>query len=124
MAEKYIAGVDYVSINGQVMEVNTDSVSVPLTQNGRETLLSTQGAVGARRVANAAFVSFTAIVRDPTEWEELLKNTDLTITVAFSNGRNYVLSDAWCTDAPEFDGNAGTVQMRFEGRSGGFVNEV
>ena len=123
MAETYIAGVDYVSINGEVMEVTTDSVTVPLTPNGRETLLSTQGAVGARRVASAAFVAFTAIIADPTQWEALLSETDLTITVAFSNGRTDVLSDAWCTDAPEFDGNAGTVSLRFEGKSGGFVNE-
>lgn len=123
MAETYVAGVDYVSINGKVMEVTTDSVSVPLTQNGRETLLSTQGAVGARRVASAAFVAFTAIITDPQEWSDILTQTDLTINVAFSNGRTYVLSNAWCTDAPEFDGNAGTLSLRFEGKSGGFINE-
>ena len=117
---KCLGGELYIKVNGIQMHAAQGTMTVPLNSVTKTSQAATDGVVGYTSAIRVPFVeaSFFKTADFPMD---ILEADNLTVTVDFVDGSTYNLSDAWVANDADFDGSTGQVQLRFEGKKGGFI---
>jgi len=111
------AGTCYIKVDGTQLEVS-GSVEIPLNTTVRETVLSTQGAVGYKETKRAPYVKLDAVFTRNFPLESLTDADSMTVTAELANGKTYVLSEAWLEGEANANPSDGTVTLTFNGLKG------
>ena len=117
---KCLGGVFYIKVNGIQMHAAQGTMTVPLNKVTKTSQAATDGVVGYTSNVRVPFVeaSFFKTADFPME---ILDADNLTVTVDFTDGSVYNLSDAWVANDADLDGSTGQTQIRFEGKKGDFI---
>lgn len=117
MAGQRIAGVCYIKLDGEQLEVK-GSVEVPLSSTMRETQMGANGPAGFSEMAQRPFIKLTAFFPPNFPIEKVTESTDLTVTAELANGKTYVLSQAWMEGEGTVSNDDGTTELEFSGMRG------
>ncbi|QQR69115.1 MAG: phage tail tube protein [Alphaproteobacteria bacterium] len=120
MPNKRIAGVCFIKVDGQQLQVKGD-VEVPITSLKRETVMGLSGPAGYKETAEAPYVKVTALFTSTLPLDKIIGNTEMTVTAELANGKVYVLSGAYLTDQASAKADDGTIELNFEGARGEFL---
>lgn len=117
MAGKRIAGICYIKVDGQQLEV-AGGVECPLMDVKREAVMGSAGVSGYKETALKPYIKVSANVRSDFPLETLRTNTELTVTAELANGKVYTLSSAWVEGEPSIKAEEGTIELEFAGMKG------
>lgn len=115
MSSKRAAGTCYVKCNGSQLAV-TGTVEVPLTSVEREPITTSAGAYFSEKDV-IPYVKVECLVHPDFPREDLTTDTDMSVTVEFSNGGVYVLSGGWLAN-PAAQKDDGKTELEFNGSKG------
>ena len=110
-----VAGTCYIKIDGTQLTLK-GGVEAPLMDVERETVVPGY----YKEEDMAPWVKFTAVHTPDFPLTALTTGTDMTITAELKNGRVYVLSGAYLVDKASVNGEAGTIDLQFDGVKGGW----
>lgn len=114
-----IAGTCYIKVDGAQLEVS-GAVEVPLNTTVKETVLSTQGAVGYKETTRAPYVKLDAVFTKDFPIKAIREGENMTITAELANGQVYVLGKAWLEGESNVNVTDGTITLEFHGIDGDF----
>lgn len=115
------AGVCYCKLDGEMLNLE-GSISISPAQNVREAIVGSTGVIGYRETPRAPTVEVTAYPESRAMIQKLLESTNMTVTAEMANSQLvYVLSEAFVSGEPSFDGEAGTCTVTFTGVRGEWV---
>lgn len=108
-----VAGTVYFKVNGKQLEV-TGAAEVPTTDAIRESLRPGYFSETDR----VPSIKVDALFTPDFPLDEIQKDTNMTVTVEFKNGKTYVLTEAYQVGEPVMTGDDGKVQLQFDGKRG------
>lgn len=115
------AGVCYCKLDGQMLDLE-GTISISPAMNVREAIVGSTGVIGYRETPRAPTVEVTAYPDSRAMIQKLLNATGMTVTCEMANEKLvYVLSEAFVSGEPTFDGDAGTASITFTGVRGEWV---
>lgn len=109
-----IAGVAYLKANGQQYPLK-GSLTVSPSDTEREGIAGQDYVHGYKETPRVPYIEGDVSTVPELSIEAINRLTDVTVTAELANGRVYVLSKAWCTNATEIDTEEGQFTVRFEG---------
>ncbi len=119
MASKPLAGTAYVKVDGEQLELKSDSgIKAPPFEKKRETIMGQSGVAGYKETSVMPFVKGTFLVNANFPREKLSESTDMTVTVEFIDGSVYTLSGAYTVGDSERDSDTGEIELEFNGVKG------
>jgi len=115
-AEKSVAGIAYVKVNGQMQKAVGD-FTYNLGKPKREGLLGSDGVHGYAEKPQLPFVA--GEIRDSSSLDlaALQDMTDVTVTLELANGKVITLRNAWYAGEGTGNTGEGKIDFRFEGMS-------
>ncbi|PQA78686.1 phage tail tube protein [Rhodoferax sp. TS-BS-61-7] len=117
MASKRLAGVCYIKVDGEQIEVS-GGLEAPLSKTKKEAVQSAARTVGFKETPIAPYVKVTGILVPGFPKAKLESGTDMTVTAEFANGDVYTLSGAWFGGESAHKGDDGTAELEFGGTDG------
>lgn len=123
MANRLVGGIAYVKVNGQQYALKGNLTYSPGTLE-RETVLGMDGIHGYKQTPKAPMVEMDLTDSPELDMKTFEEMTDVTVTVELGNGKQFVLSNAWCTMAPEIDATEGQGTVKFEGLKGEVITSA
>lgn len=119
MASKPLAGTAYVKVDGDQLELKSDSgIKAPPFDKKRETIMGQSGPAGYKETAQMPYVKGTFLVNKDFPREKLNESDDMTVTVEFVDGTVYTLSGAYVVGESERDSDTGEIELEFNGAKG------
>lgn len=117
MAGKRIAGICFIKMDGEQLEVK-GGIECPVTDNVKETQMGSNAPAGYSEMAQRPYVKGSFFFLDNFPIEKLSTANDLTVTAELANGKTYVLSEAWVEGEVPAKNDDGTVDLEFSGMKG------
>jgi len=117
MAGPRLAGTCYIKMDGDQLEVK-GGIECPITDNVKETLMGANGPAGYSEMAQRPYIKGTFFFNPNFPISSLSSANDLTVTAELSNGKTYVLSEAWVEGEVPAKNDDGTVDLEFSGMKG------
>ena len=117
MANKRIAGICYIKVDGAQLDVN-GGIECPISETVKEMVMGDSGPSGFKETASEQYVKLTANFKADFPLEAVRSGTGLTITAEFPNGKTYTLSDAVLVEESTAKSADGTVELKFSGMKG------
>lgn len=117
---KCLGGTFYIKVNGIQLHAAQGTMTVPLNKTTKTSQAATDGVVGYTSAIRVPFVE-ASFFRTADFPMDILEADNLTVTVDFTDGAVYNLSDAWVANDADLDGSTGQTQIRFEGKKGDFI---
>jgi hypothetical protein len=117
--ENRIGGTSYVTYGGTSLTLGTGTHTISLALFERTGVpRSDGGGAGYTEAGRVPFIEIEALTDSDLDMTELQNITNETIVSELANGKVATLNEAWLAGTPDVDANAGTVSVRFEGKSG------
>jgi len=114
MAEQRRAGLINVKVNGEVVDAKGD-FTCGYGRPKREAIIGADGVHGFKETPQVPFIEGAITDRGTLDVAALVSARDLTVTLEYTNGKVFVLREAWYAG----DGSLGTgeseIQVRWEG---------
>lgn len=117
---KRLAGTVFVKCDGEQFDIS-GGVECPLLKAKREPVSGPNGVAGYKETSIPPYVKLSAFVPDKFPIEKLQNATEMTVTVEFPNGKNYVLSSAFVSNDPSVKADDGTTDLEFGGLNGDWL---
>ncbi len=117
MANKAIAGVVYVRIDGTTVSVR-GNVKCSMASESRESIAGVDGVHGHKVIPAVPFIELDVSDGDEADWTVLAAAKGVEIQAELTSGKVAVLSEAVQVNQLEVDGVEGQATLRFEGRHG------
>lgn len=114
MAAARIAGTCFLKLDGQQYDLKGDLSVMPHSIK-REGVAGMDGIHGFKETQVVPFIEGTVTLSPGLSVKALQGVSDSTVTAELSNGKVYVLRNAWFAGEPAIDGAEGQVPLRFEG---------
>lgn len=116
---KRISGICYVSVDGSMLSLKSDSgLDCTMADVTRTEELSTHGVVGYSETPVAPSISGEFYVDQAFPMEKLQKESDMTVTAELANGKVFTLSGAFVSGDAMISGSSGTISLKFVGEKG------
>ena len=109
-----IAGVAYLKVDGAQYPLK-GGFTVSPSDTEREGIAGQDYVHGYKEMPRVPFIEGDVSTVPELSIEDINAVTNATVTAELANGRVYVLSGAWCTNATEIDTEEGQFTVRFEG---------
>lgn len=107
-------GIIQVQVNGEIYEAKGD-FECNLGRPKREAIVGADGVHGYKETPQVAFVEGKFTDRGDIDVNTLLTIKDATVTVAYANGKTFVLGRAWYAGDGNINTGEGEIDARFEG---------
>lgn len=120
MPEKRIAGVCYIKVDGEQLELG-GSLSASLQRTEKEGLSGLSGVPGYKEVPRVPFIEGEVFIPKGFPRKKLEEMENATVTAEFANGETGVLSGAWLAGTIDVNGAEGNATVKFEGVDGKWI---
>jgi hypothetical protein len=117
MADNRIAGVAYLKVDGEQIELK-GSFKYQINTVKREPLVGQSGVVGFKEMPAAPHIAGEVFDMPGTRVRRLEDIVDATVQLELANGKTIVLRGAWWEDASEVDTEGGSYPVKFCGLEG------
>lgn len=112
-----MAGIAYVKADGVQFQIK-GNVECPVNNRKRELMMGVSGPMGMKETAKEPYVKFDAGFVADFPINQIISNTNMTITVEYANGKVYTLTEAFESGDAAAGSEEGTVGLEFFGMEG------
>lgn len=112
-----VGGTAYLKTNGQQYKLR-GNLTYFAGSLEREDVVGMDGVHGYKEMPKAPFVQADLTDAPNLDAKQFETMTDVTVSIQLGNGKQFILSNAWCTQAPEMDASEGQGTVRFVGLRG------
>ena len=116
-----IAGVAYIKVDGKQYTL-AGSMTIALARVSREGLVGLSGVAGYKETPRVPFIEVELYADENTDLEDIGNITEATVQAELADGRVGLLRDAWQAGDLELNAAEGTTTVRFEGKSGEWID--
>lgn len=120
MAQRRVAGIIYVRVNGDLLQAK-GSFEVQMDALSREAMVGATGVDGYKEMPQAPYVSGKITVGPDLDITALRNATDATVTVELASGQIGVLHEGWFAGDGVINTEDGEMDVRFEGIRGEWI---
>lgn len=117
MSSQRRAGIVYLKVNGEIHDAK-GNFNYNLGKPKREAIVGADTIHGYKETPQVAFIEGEITDRGTLNLESLVMLDDATITLELSNGKVFVLRNAWYAGEGSVGTEESNIQVRFEGKSG------
>lgn len=114
MADQRRAGVIQLQVNGEIFDAKGD-FTYNLGRPMREAIVGSDAIHGFKETPQVAFIEGAITDRGTLDLAALVTGRDLTVTLAFTNGKTIVLSEAWFAGEGSGSTEEAEIAVRWEG---------
>lgn len=111
------AGIVYLKIDGEIHDVK-GNFQYNLGKPKREAIIGADSVHGYKEVPQVAFIEGEVTDRGSLDLEKLVTADGVTATLELSNGKVFVLRDAWYAGEGTVGTEEAAIGLRLEGKSG------
>jgi hypothetical protein len=112
-----VGGIAYIKVDGKQFLLRGNLKYGPADRE-RETVAGMDQVHGFKEMVKTPFVEMDLTDTAGLNVKKFQEMTDVSVVVELGNGKQFVLSNAWCVTAPEVDASEGQFTVRFEGLRG------
>jgi hypothetical protein len=106
-----------LKVNGEIHDAK-GNFNYNLGKPKREAIVGADAVHGYKETPQVSFIEGEITDRGTLDLEKLVKLDDATITLELSNGKVFVLRQAWYAGEGTVGTEEANIQVRFEGKSG------
>jgi hypothetical protein len=111
------AGIVYFKIDGSIQDAK-GNFTYNLGKNKREAIVGADAVHGFKETPQVAFIEGEITDRGTLDLEALVTLDDITATLELSNGKVFVLRNAWYAGDGNVQTEESNIQIRLEGKTG------
>lgn len=111
-----ISGIISVTANNQAYDAKGDFV-YNIGSPKRDTIIGSDGVHGFKETPQVPYIEGEFTDRGSLSLVDLTTLENATIKIGLSNGKIFVLSEAWFASEGEVSTGEGNIKVRFEGKS-------
>lgn len=111
------SGIVYLKVNGEIQDAK-GNFNYNLGKPKREAIVGADTVHGYKETPQVSFIEGEITDRGSLNLEALVTMDGATVTLELSNGKVFVLRDAWYAGEGTVGTEEANIQVRFEGKSG------
>lgn len=113
--QKALAGTAYLKVDGE-QYILAGSLTISIQESTREGKAGLSGVAGYTESPRVPYIEVSFFTHPTLSVTALENITDSTVTAELSNGRTYILRNAWTAGEINIDAASGELTVRFEGK--------